>query len=1232
MRVLLIAGAAALAISAGAASHGIPADWRAAPHWLTLDERTIRYDGADADERQFVIRDFRGNEILSSGDFKCAYPTPLPEADPKAAKKSSAMTGTCVQEVRKVTPVSNGVWRVDYRCLPSATLLENGRPAILSNAYAIVTAGRDSLEIEYHVTAPQAARFTTWSRMMTTCVHVDMPKGVTVVKDPINSSYGKRPREGCPYEARGIQLRAIDLPDGARAYYSGASYAKGFGRKGQSDVQPGCLSLGWRAVDRQSLDEARREYMSLTKVMPATEAALAACTNRPAASDDLDLGEEGADIALNAAPPPPTDYGTGAAEFVATHRFQIVPWNDFDIVPACQANKQFLALSFATPAKLNLFDVTKGEKPEVTLTTLNPSAEPLTCDLRVQAWDWDGNVLFKEVKKTTWDGFGEKKSTYALPDDRVRDFFFVEASAVDEEGRECFTRTQLATLPPFEHRHRDTSFLGVQCDYPIPDYDTLGKLMVRMGVHWIRTWSKDVDWVGKWGMEVMDGFAWGTNKRGAARFAQATNVLARAHAHGATIVEVGGNEMNFPFKNKPDVVKMKRVIEDNVDWLKTFYEARYQMGLEKEIRLSTFGLAGSDYGFLLYMNAQDAFDYLDIVSLHPGRLCQVPDSHGPDWAWHYLSQIDVTRDFLLNPKVRGDRELGLVLTETYARTPPNARDSDSLRTAAENVLLSLVLAKTRDVYALIWYKSHDGAYWDVNGVNEYNSEYHYGLLIRDGTVKPSVLGWCAAAEMLDGAQFKCYRDWGDKRRCWTFSTPRGEAAVLVDRTDGEQPYPWDGFAGHKDPWVDHWKSFNDYTFAATGSVVKVVDTIGREKLVPVKGGRVTLRLSGSPVIVYGLDLANSAFGKAKRPPVRFGVRLSTDSDFGAATSARLKALGADFTLSDRPGAGEAFLLTMTTTVAKAEADFAGRVVPAAKAAVRGGAKSVWLDAVFEPTEFGGWDNRFKRAAEAKERIETLKGYADRLKAEIGGARLLLGQTEHSHSLYRALTNCTADGVFYQVRDWNELSGWDWSKGRWPLIAESKAKVGKAVACLYHGGPLSKNDLGLAVPQMAAFLATQGLCDEVVYDVFADPRPDRPGVGLVADGREKPAFAAFAETARTFRQADFLSRAIYPTGRVEFTYARADGSVFTVSRDTVVRGTIGGLEGVWRPLHDAKGGHGPYVNEFDVKREEWKGTKGLDEEPDPAAKKSPKAKKARPAFDMGVTVPDISDLADDLMAD
>lgn len=824
--------ALAAGTSAAAAERTLPDEWKAAPRWLTL-----RAGAGGA----WDVVDFKGNCILSLGSFACGYPVELDAARRKRGAQGP-LIGRCLQTVRNVTPTGDGAWRIDYACGSSSWSPEDCPRAVLKNAYALVTADRSTLTVEYHVTAPHGARFHKFAELGNIYTYQTFVPDAALKfhEKPMNTSYGKRPAVGAAYEARGVALNAADAPSGRFYYAGGKSFAQGQGGR--------AFSLKWLPTDKAAAEKAAAELMKFNQVMPATAEAMEALKNAPKSP----TGEEESDLALDEKPVEKKELKEAPVDYVATLKFQLLPGAGLDQVAACAANGQFLALELTTPAKLNLFDVTKGERPQVTLRTFNPSEKPLTCDLRVQAWDWDGKTVLKDVKKTTWEPFGERTAAFDLPADRERDFFFVEASVVDAEGRECFTRTQLATLPPHDYRHRDTSFLGVQCDYPIPDYETLGKLMVRMGVHWIRAWSKDVDWVGKWGMEVLAGFGRGNQRRGADRLKVAKAELEKARDHGATIFEIGGNEMNFPYKLKADLDKERREIDDLLDWMRTFYEARYQLGLERKIRLSTFGFGGSDYAFAGLMNAVGCFDYLDFLSLHPGRLNQTPDSHGPDWAWHFLPQVDMMRNILLDPKVRGERELGLILTETYARTPPNKADSDTLRSAAENVLLTLILAKTRDVRTLIWYKSHDGAYWDINGVNEHNSEYHYGLLLRDGRVKPSILGWCAAAEMLDGATFKGCGAFPDKRRAWVFDTPRGEAAVLVDRTDGEAAYPMD--VPHKDPWIDHWKTFNRHEFAAAGDEVTVIDTIGRARKVAAKDGKVTLTLSGSPVIVYGLKL------------------------------------------------------------------------------------------------------------------------------------------------------------------------------------------------------------------------------------------------------------------------------------------------------------------------------------------------------------------------------------------
>ena len=102
------------------------------------------------------------------------------------------------------------------------------------------------------------------------------------------------------------------------------------------------------------------------------------------------------------------------------------------------------------------------------------------------------------------------------------------------------------------------------------------------------------------------------------------------------------------------------------------------------------------------------------------------------------------------------------------------------------------------------------------------------------------------------------RTWvSDARRAWYFRSPeRGPFAVLVDRADGYFPYPTkaEDFKGHRDPWLEHWKTRNRYRFETRAKTVSVVDVLGRESKVRAKDGSVELTLSGSPIAVYGLEM------------------------------------------------------------------------------------------------------------------------------------------------------------------------------------------------------------------------------------------------------------------------------------------------------------------------------------------------------------------------------------------
>lgn len=809
-----------------------------------------------------------GERLVGFGGFSCHYPKTVSRSELEKARKkrSTPVIPQVALALDRLEPLGNDRWKVHFTAPPLND--EKGAPIGLKDCHVLVSAAPDGrVDLEFHVEAPAGGRFGGKPGV----VVLRAAPGVVFQKRPLASSYWKRPETGVAYEARGVPILVADAAD-CRLFATSQLMDWSAGPDGPA------FHFRWMPLDPDAAAAADEEYMTSLRgpAMPATEEfanAMPKDNGNPAPEDEKIIAiDEAPDISdipdeiVNH----PLAFSGGLSIFVEAGRTS-------PALRACEVNGQPFLLSLLSSGKLNLFDADKAP-PDFTIEAVNACRGPVSADMRVFVKNWDGETVLEKSEKVRFKTAETKTWRFEIPSPAIRDFYFVEASFVAEDGRESFARTHLATLPPYEYAHRDTSLLGCQCDYPLPDWDSLRALMKRMGVHWIRGCGQKF-WSQEDGMETIAGFGAPMGIRpGADRLEAAKNALTNAHEYGASIMEIGPNELNLKYIYGGD---SKKDVENLMDWAKTFYEARKQLKLEKAIRLSTFGNGGSNGGVVEALARSGAYEFLDLLSLHPGRLCSTPDSIGPDWAWHYTAMINHFR-WTASWKRPPDREIGVILTEVYARTPPFARDSDSLRAAAENVLLSLILAKAYDVYALTWYKSHDGAYWDINGVNEWNTEYHYGLLLRDGTVKPSILAFCAAAEALDGAEFEktVTRSDGNIYRSWSFTSPKGPFTVAVDRRDGYGAYPWDDFPGFMDPWIEHWKTSTDYVFSTTGATVRVVDAIGREKFLTPVDGKVTIPLSGSPQIIYGIDpvpLAPAVNGEAKEVQYASGKVVYADT-------------------------------------------------------------------------------------------------------------------------------------------------------------------------------------------------------------------------------------------------------------------------------------------------------------------------------------------------------------------
>ncbi len=529
----------------------------------------------------------------------------------------------------------------------------------------------------------------------------------------------------------------------------------------------------------------------------------------------------------------------GGFAFRGTIDYFVLPEKGMEFAAAARMNGEPLAFSVETGKPFNLFDSSK-EKITFDLTVVNTSAEKLSVPLKVSVYDYDAQAIINETKPLTLNPWEKKVFSYApeAPGRKlVRDIFFIDASA-DVNGTNHFIRANVATLPPHTYRHLDKSNLGIAAYFNINKREDVLNLFKRMGVRWLRQGGTTKELLKDYGIVCISNGNVPAGKTDDEVVANIKKWLQKAVDEGNPILEFG-NEPNF---TRDKVGAAKKYAHA----LKLLDRARTESGLRDKVKIACAGLAGADPDFMRELKKLGGLDCFDLMNVHPGRLNSTPDSPGAFWRWFYLDAIKVSKkDAPGKP---------LIMTEVYARTPPHARDSDSYRASAENIILSFVLAKVEGVKALCYYQMHDSMWADVGGVNSTDKEWHYGLLNRDGTIKPSLLAFCAAAEALDGAEYVKYAmDGGGNNKMWHFKTPRGPMTVLVDRTDGYYPYPGE-FTGFLEPWLNHWKTTKPATFRSTAKFVVTVDAIGRKKKIPVQDGKVQLQLTGAPLIVYGLDL------------------------------------------------------------------------------------------------------------------------------------------------------------------------------------------------------------------------------------------------------------------------------------------------------------------------------------------------------------------------------------------
>ena len=515
-----------------------------------------------------------------------------------------------------------------------------------------------------------------------------------------------------------------------------------------------------------------------------------------------------------------------------------------------------LAIQLTSPMRNNIFE---SGSPELTLELANVTdVEMKGVKFAVDVWDWDGiNVLHKESERDI-PARTRRGGTLKVPV-AGRGLWFCEARATGPDGKEVFARSNVAILPPHEFEHREESIFGIingvgRCFSREKDEEL--KLMARMGVHW---WRSGDEWplMEKYGIEPIaqiDFSIRGGRQYDPEKDAERVRKCVKSMIdHKVRYAEMG-NEIG----HRGTAEERHRLFTDYMTWLDAYRAERERQGGTFKI---VYGTSSMRPDLMKIMNEHEVWSKLDEYVIHPARGYWTADKDAG--GWRYLGLIRGTRRILT--KEFGIKNPQFHLTEVYAKTLPNNSWADSYRQAGENMLLTAALAVSEPgVRSFTVHKLHEDISWDDNGIKTGDMEYHYGLLHRDNSPKPSFMGYVTAAEELDGAKFRqwIYRnEKKDMLRGLVYDTPRGPLALLWDRTEGEmlcnhapEPRKKGEPFFHYEPWRDHWRVKNRRTFNASGKTVTVVDVLGRRKELPVAGKRVTLTLDGGPVFVYGLSL------------------------------------------------------------------------------------------------------------------------------------------------------------------------------------------------------------------------------------------------------------------------------------------------------------------------------------------------------------------------------------------
>ncbi|GAA3661778.1 hypothetical protein [Microbacterium marinilacus] len=512
-----------------------------------------------------------------------------------------------------------------------------------------------------------------------------------------------------------------------------------------------------------------------------------------------------------------------------------------------------LAAALSTDRAYNIWD-TADEPLAVRAVAYNGADDSRDVRFTWTARDYDGEVVAERdiVYRVTARSTVDDDLAVPLPG---RGMAFVELTVTAGED-EVYTRTNVAVLPPHEFvETAATSMFGMAADYLFGPPEERA-LLKRIGVRRSRHLHFSQEERREYGFRQhrvrnppsLDAY----DDDPTALRTYTREELDRAEAGGASHYELA-NEWNMAGGVGSGEGADRYVRK----WLTTFRRALDAR--DSDMGLLPVALAGMDIAYARNMFEAGLADHTRALNIHPGRVNVTPDyvpAPGGEF-WNFHGALKRARA-LMEEYDADDMELWL--TEVYAPTRPNSRNHDTYRHAGENVVLSAAIAAAEGVTSMLWYQLYDNIKANPYGTNASDAEYHYGLMLRDLSPKPSLLAYANIAEQLDEATFVRWLSFRgeSRRRGMHFRTPRGDLVLLWIRADGYRLNTGGDGSGSfypaREPWIDPWQTKEHVVLPATGDRVVEIDAIGRRTRRAVTDGEARATLDGAPRLFYGLDV------------------------------------------------------------------------------------------------------------------------------------------------------------------------------------------------------------------------------------------------------------------------------------------------------------------------------------------------------------------------------------------